>query len=82
MVADLKGSPLCDENRGTSLLVLSYTLLSVAITTVGLRVWFRWGLRNGISWDDYFIVASLVSFFSTQYIQCNKELLIKLLSKH
>lgn len=61
MAAELKHSPQCEENRGVSLLVLSYTLLSIAIIAVVLRVWFRRSLRHGISWDDYFIVASLVS---------------------
>ena len=64
MAAELNPSPpQCEENRGGSLLVLSYTLVSIAIITVVLRVWFRRSLRNGISWDDYFIVASLVSSF-------------------
>ena len=61
MAAELKHSPQCEENRGASLLILSYTLVAIAIITVVLRVWFRRSLRHGISWDDYFIVASLVS---------------------
>ena len=63
MAAEPKHSPQCEENRGGSLLVLSYTLLSIAIIAVALRIWFRRSLRHGISWDDYFIVASLVSSF-------------------
>jgi hypothetical protein len=51
----------CEEDRGPPLLILAWTLLAVAIVTVALRIRFRRGLRNGISWDDYFIVASLVS---------------------
>lgn len=50
----------CNENRGTSLLILSWTLLSLAIVAVASRIWIRRKLRHGISWDDYFIVASLV----------------------
>jgi hypothetical protein len=51
----------CEEDRGPPLLMLAWTLLAVAIVTVALRIRFRRGLRNVISWDDYFIVASLVS---------------------
>jgi len=58
---------LCEENRGPSLLILAWTLLAVAIIAVGLRIWFRRGLRNGISWDDYFIVASLVSTSASKH---------------
>ena len=70
MATALNKSPLCKENRGTSLLVLSYTLLSLSVTAVALRIWFRRNLRHGISWDDYFIVASLVcpNFSLTLYI--------------
>ena len=50
----------CNENRGTSLLILSWTLLSLSGVAVVLRIWIRRKLRHGISWDDYFIVASLV----------------------
>ena len=63
MAAELKHSPQCEENRGGPLLILSYTLVSIAIIAVILRVWLRRSLRHGISWDDYFIVASLVSVF-------------------
>ena len=60
MAENLKDLPTCEENRGPSLLVLSWTLTALAIVTVALRVWFRRKLSHGISWDDYFIVASLV----------------------
>ena len=53
--------PVCEDNRGPSLLALAWTLQAIAIITVSLRIWLRSGLRNGISWDDYFIVASLVN---------------------
>ena len=43
------------------LLAVSYSLLAVAFIVVTLRIFLRLGLRNGISSDDYTIVASLVS---------------------
>lgn len=52
---------LCGENQGPMLLAVSYSLLAIAIITVLLRLQCRVGLRNGISSDDYTIVASLVS---------------------
>ena len=50
----------CNRNRGTSLLILSWVLLSLSGVAVVLRIWIRTKLRHGLSWDDYFIVASLV----------------------
>lgn len=52
---------LCTENQGPMILIVSYVLLSLAIVTIGLRLYLRLGLRHGISSDDYVIVASLVS---------------------
>ena len=53
--------PVCKKNRGTLLLRLGWTLQAIAIIVVVLRIWLRRNIRDGISWDDYFIVASLVS---------------------
>ncbi|KAL8738231.1 MAG: hypothetical protein Q9181_000957 [Wetmoreana brouardii] len=51
---------LCNEHRGSSLLAIGWTLLGLAALTVTMRLYFRSGLRNGINWDDYFIMAALV----------------------
>ena len=56
--------PICKANRGTLLLSLAWTLLTIAIFVVVLRVWIRRTIRDSISWDDYFIVASLVSVYA------------------
>ena len=60
----------CSDNRGSLLLVLGWTLLAIALATVSLRIYFRLGLRNGISWDDYIIIASLVSLGIPLYRAC------------
>ncbi|KAL9604300.1 MAG: hypothetical protein Q9179_001922 [Wetmoreana sp. 5 TL-2023] len=51
---------LCNEHRGSLLLAIGWTLLGLAALTVTMRFYFRSGLRNGINWDDYFIMAALV----------------------
>lgn len=52
---------LCHENHGPLLLGFGWTLLSLAVLTVALRVYFRLAFRNGMHSDDFFVVASLVS---------------------
>lgn len=64
MAESLSALPVCGENRGPSLLGLTWTLQAVAIIAVALRIWLRSGLHKGISWDDYFIVASLVNTYA------------------
>lgn len=54
-------SASCSEDQGPMVLALSYSLLAIAIITVVLRVHFRFGLCNGLSSDDYTMVASVVS---------------------
>ena len=51
----------CSENQGPMILAVSFSLLAIAIIAVLLRLHIRLGLRNGLSADDYTIVASLVS---------------------
>ncbi|KAL8716908.1 MAG: hypothetical protein Q9225_005794 [Loekoesia sp. 1 TL-2023] len=51
---------LCHENRGPLLLGYGWTLLGLAVLTVATRIYLRLGLRNGIHWDDYTVVASLL----------------------
>ncbi|KAL8826988.1 MAG: hypothetical protein Q9191_003461 [Dirinaria sp. TL-2023a] len=60
MENELSALPACKENRGTVLLWLAWTLQILAIIVVFLRIWLRRKIRDGISWDDYFIVASLI----------------------
>lgn len=60
MENELSALPVCEENRGTLLLWLAWTLQILAIIVVFLRIWLRRKIRDGISWDDYFIVASLI----------------------
>ncbi|KAL8695242.1 MAG: hypothetical protein Q9218_000280 [Villophora microphyllina] len=50
----------CHEERGSLMLAIGWTLLSLAIVTVAMRLYFRSGLRKGITWDDYFILLALV----------------------
>lgn len=57
----------CSENQGPMLLAVSYSLLTIAIITVILRLYLRLGLRNGINSDDYTILASLVGHDATTY---------------
>ena len=61
MVDSSVANPKCIESQQTMLLALSWSLLSVAIVAVSLRLYFRLvALQNGIRGDDYTIVAALV----------------------
>ena len=66
MAETLFALPICQPNRGPSLLTLAWTLQALAIVAVALRIWLRSGLRNGVSWDDYFMVASLVNIYTSK----------------
>lgn len=48
------------------LLSVGWVLLAIAIASVGLRLYVKLGLNNGVRSDDYTIVASLVSQNSTK----------------
>lgn len=56
---------LCRENNGPLLLGYAWALISLAVLTVALRIFFRLRARNGMHWDDYFVAASLVSCILT-----------------
>ncbi|KAL8871613.1 MAG: hypothetical protein Q9174_002592 [Haloplaca sp. 1 TL-2023] len=64
----------CHEDRGQSMLATGWTLVALASLTVSARFYFRSGLRNGINWDDYFIMAALIvglvgAVFLTKLVQ-------------
>lgn len=49
-----------DQDRGSALLAMWWTELSICIVMVTMRVYSRYKLKN-IGVDDWFIVAALVS---------------------
>lgn len=51
----------CHENQGPMLLSVGWVLLAIAIASVGLRLYVKLGLNNGVRSDDYTIVASLIA---------------------
>lgn len=61
MVASQAAIARCGADRGLLLLAVGWILLGLAILTVATRIFFRTHIRNGINWDDHFVVASLVS---------------------
>lgn len=46
---------------GRILWVLSFMLLTLSYVTVGLRLWVRWRITKSAGWDDFSMVATLVS---------------------
>lgn len=60
----------CSANRGTLALVVIWTLLSIGIIVVSLRLNVRFRIRHNAGWDDYMTIAALVRV----YLQ-NKALL-------
>ena len=52
----------CNESHQEMLLVLTWTLLTIAVIAVICRLGLRLRLRNGIRADDHMIVAALVSY--------------------
>lgn len=59
-------SDLCDEDRGSVSLALTWILLSLATVTVVLRLYVKLSLHHNVSQDDYTALASLVSCLSSQ----------------
>lgn len=64
MDAPLPTNVLCHEDNGPLLLGYTWAVFSLAVWTVALRIFFRLVGRNGIHSDDYFVMASLVSWIS------------------
>lgn len=50
-----------DEDRGTVVVITTSTFFAIAFITVILRLAARWKQRLRLQWDDYLIVAALVS---------------------
>ncbi|KAL9007890.1 MAG: hypothetical protein Q9173_006929 [Seirophora scorigena] len=50
---------LCREDNGPLLLGYAWALVSLAVLTVALRIFFRMRARKGMHSDDYFVMASL-----------------------
>lgn len=52
---------LCQQNKAVGSMIITSILLFIAIITVSLRLYVCIAIRRTTGWDDYFIVASLVS---------------------
>lgn len=52
---------ICDDYQRINLQALIWTLISIAVVVVGLRLLVRIRYDHGLGWDDYTAVAALVS---------------------
>lgn len=52
---------LCQQNKAVGSMITTGILVFIAIVTVSLRLYVCIVIRRNVGWDDYFIVASLVS---------------------
>ena len=50
-----------EEDRGAIVAVVSFTFVSVATLTNGIRVWIRQRAKGGLGLDDAFLTAANVS---------------------
>lgn len=50
-----------DVNRGPEILAICGSLVGVALFTVALRIWVRAAMIKHVGWDDYIMVAAMVS---------------------
>ena len=52
----------CTEDEGIKGLAITWILLTIALVIVSLRAYLRIGVSKSHWWDDYLVVASLVSY--------------------
>lgn len=54
---------LPDHSRGPEILAICGTAVGLALLVVMMRIWVRIGIIGKMGWDDYFMIAAMVSTF-------------------
>ena len=50
-----------DRDQGWALLSVCWAFVTVAVATTVVRIWVRIRLTRNIGWDDYCMLAAIVS---------------------
>lgn len=60
-----------DVNRGPEILGICGTLVAFALVMVVLRIWVRASMIRHVGWDDYIMIAAMVSIFLQRALTFN-----------
>lgn len=52
------------ESKADQVVAIIIVFPTIALIIVGLRIWTKFGIVRGASWDDYCIAGALVSIIS------------------